>query len=129
MNRIELEKYIYDEYGVAPEHPWLDSPGYEVFRRADNKKWFALIMDIPAHKLGIASEEFVDVVNLKCDSLLIGSLMGKPGYFPAWHMNKNHWITVLLDGGAPDNEVCMLLDMSYRATAPRANKKSKNDRG
>ena len=36
---------------------------------------------------------------------------------PAYHMNKLHWITVLLDGAVPDEKVYDLLEMSYMATA------------
>jgi len=94
MRALELWKYIETQYGVPSEQPWPDHPGYRVLRHPGNKKWFAVTMDIPGEKLGL--EGTVEIVNLKCDPILIGSLLSEPGYFPAWHMNKNHWIGSLL---------------------------------
>lgn len=98
-------------------------PNYEVFRHSNNQKWFALIMDVPKDKLGLQGSDLLDVVNFKCDTLLIGSLRCEPGFFPAYHMNKESWITVALDGSVPDDKIKMLLNASYDATAPRARHK------
>lgn len=73
-------------------------------------------MDIPKEKLGLHGGELIDVVNLKCDPVMIGLLLDKPGFFPAYHMSRNHWITVALDGSVPDDETKTLLDRSYQAT-------------
>ena len=72
-------------------------------------------------------EDILSVVNFKCDPILIGSLLDKEGYFPAYHMNKTSWITVALDGSVPDDEVKLLLDMSFEATAPKMRKKKKEE--
>lgn len=77
------------------------------------------------NKLGLAGSDVIDVVNLKCDPILIGSLRKEPGIFPAYHMNKANWISVALDGSVPDELIKMLLDMSYGATAPKRKKKAK----
>ena len=53
MTRSELEEYIFDTYGVRPDYPWDSTPSSEVFRHGDNKRWFALIMDVPKSSLGI----------------------------------------------------------------------------
>ena len=89
---------------------------YEVFRHANSKKWFAVVMDVPKFRLGLDGEELIDVVNLKCDSVLVGSLLCESGFFPAYHMSKGSWITVALDGTIPDDKIKMLLDMSYHLT-------------
>ena len=94
----------------------MRSPTYAVFRHADNQKWFAVIMDIPQARLGLPGEEMCSVVNLKCDPLLIGSLRCEAGFFPAYHMNKASWITVLLNETVPDEPLAMLVDMSFQAT-------------
>lgn len=119
MNRTELKHYILENYQAELDHPWAAYPHYEVFRHTNNRKWFALIMDIPRNRLGLPGEAVLDVVNLKCDSILIGSLLGEPGFFPAYHMNKENWITVALDDDVPDETMKMLLDVSYAATAQR----------
>ena len=125
MKRDELETLISETYNADADYPWLKYPNYEVFRHSNNQKWFALIMDVPKDKLGLQGTELLDVVNFKCDPILSGSLRGEPGIFPAYHMNKEQWITVALDGSVSDDKIKMLLDMSYQATAPKARKKKR----
>ena len=127
MKRNELEAFIMETYNAVADYPWRKSPNHEVFRHCSNRKWFALIMDVPKNKLGLQGEELLDVVNLKCDQILIGSLRGEPGFFPAYHMSKDNWITAALDGSASDDKIKMLLDMSYQATAPKMRKRKLTD--
>lgn len=54
-------------------------------------------MDVPKNKLGLQGEEMLEVVDFKCDPILIGTLREEPGFFPAYHMSKDSWITVALD--------------------------------
>ena len=123
MNREALEQLILNDYNAEPEYPWRKYPNYEVFRHKGSQKWFALIMDVPKSKLGLPEAGILDAVNLKCNPLLIGSLLSEQGFFPAYHMNKENWITVALDGSVPDEQVKTLLDWSYEATAPAIHKK------
>ena len=127
MTREKLEKYIQNNYSAEPDYPWVKYPDYEVFRHTSNKKWFAIIMEIPKDKLGLQTKDILSVVNFKCDPIMIGSFLNKEGYFPAYHMNKTSWITVALDGSVPDDEIRMLLDMSFEATAPKIHKKKKEE--
>ena len=92
MNRESIEKHMLKTYGCSPEYPWMSAPGYAVYRHGDNKKWFAVVMDISKRKLGIDSDEIIDIMNVKCDPFLIGTLLAEPGFFRAYHMNKSHWI-------------------------------------
>lgn len=123
MNRTELEEYILNNYSAEPDYPWIKYPNYEVFRHTSNKKWFALIMDVPQNRLGLQGEDVLQVVNFKCDPVLLGSLLDEKGFFPAYHMSKASWITVSLDGSVEDEKIKMLLDMSFDATAPKIRKK------
>ena len=123
MNRNELESFIKETYNADANYPWFKYPNYEVFRHSSNQKWFALIMDVPKSKLGLQGTETLDVVNFKCAPLLIGSLREESGFFPAYHMNKDSWITVALDGSVSDDKIKMLLEMSYQATAPKVRRK------
>lgn len=121
MNKIEFAEYITETYNSDPEYPWVDHPEYAVFRHASNRKWFALIMDIPGSKLGLDAET-VSIANLKNDPIMSGSLRNEPGIFPAYHMNKESWISVLLDGTVPDEKLKMLLDISFELTMPKTRK-------
>lgn len=123
MDKKDLERLICDRYSVEPERLWLKYPSYEVFRHNSSQKWFALIMEIPKNKLGLPDSEKMDILDLKCDPILIGSLLNEPGFFPAYHMNKNSWITIALDGSAADDKIETLLYMSYKAAAPKIKKK------
>ena len=76
-------------------------------------------MDVPKNKLGLHDDCVLDVVNLKCDPILICSLLGENGFFPAYHMNKNSWITVALDNTVDDEKIKFLLHMSFNATASK----------
>ena len=129
MNREELESLISDNYGAEAEYPWLKYPNYAVFRHKSNQKWFALVAEVPKNKLGLPGEDVLDVVNFKCSPLLIGSLLGERGFFPAYHMNKENWITVALDGSAPDEQIKALLDWSYDATAPTVRNAGRRESG
>lgn len=117
MNKTELQKYIAEAYSTAPDFPWESTPDAAVYRHENNRKWFALVMTIPKARLGIRSDGMIDIVNLKCDPLLVGSLRSEPGIFPAYHMNKDKWLSVALDGSADDEQIKMLLDMSFELTA------------
>ncbi len=127
MNRAELEQFILEHYSTEPEHLWIRYPNYAVFRHSSNQKWFAAIMDVPKNKLGLTGEEPLDVVNFKCDPISIGSLRDEPGFLPAYHMNKESWITVALDGSVVDDKIKLLLDVSYEATLPKI--KARRQRG
>lgn len=123
MNREELTNYILETYNASQDYLWAKYPDFAVFRHVNNKKWFALIMGIPRNKLGLQGDELLDVVNFKCDPILIGSLREENGFFPAYHMSKASWITVALDGTVSEDKIKMLLDMSYELTAPKLHKK------
>lgn len=126
MNREELESYILNHYSAAPDYPWTDTPRAAVFRHASNRKWFVLMMEVPRDKLGLAGAEKLDIVNFKCDPILIASLRGEPGIFPAYHMNKASWITAALDGSVPVETLELLLDVSYELTKPKIRRKTAN---
>ena len=116
MNRQELAACLTDTYGTAGEHLFAKYPSFLVFRHSGNRKWFAVIMDIPRKHLGLTGEGEISVVNLKCDTRLIGSFREEPGIFPGWHMNKDHWLSVALDGTVEDPRLRFLIDMSFELT-------------
>lgn len=114
--RAKIEKYINKTYKPLQEHPWMDTPNHTTFKHPDNKKWFALIMDVPYEKLSIEKERIVDVINLKNIPEIIGGLRKRKGILPAYHMNKEHWISVLLDGTVEEKDICELIDISFELT-------------
>lgn len=116
--RQRLFDRIKKKYKVEPDHPWRRDPESTVFRHTDNGKWFALVMNVQGEKLGMPEKDRADIVNLKVDDPMFRDiLIRQAGIIPAYHMNKQNWITVLLDGTVPEEQVYDLLEMSYRATA------------
>ena len=112
-------KHIESEYGANPEFLWPDRyPGYAVFRHNDNKKWFALVATISSKSLGLKEDKTIDVINLKFDKNQTYDFAETSDHiFPAYHMNKNNWITIILDNALEDNAIFELVKKSYLLTA------------
>lgn len=83
---------------------------YTVYR-CPNNKWFALVMRIKFKNLGFESDEPVWAVNLKAEN--VESITDKKSIFPAYHMNKKYWITVLLTAVTDFEKLCELTKKSY----------------
>ena len=124
MTRAELERYIAETYNTDPDYPFEDSPEAAVFRHANNRKWFAIIMRVRRDRLGLSGEGEVDIVNLKCDQLMLGSMLREQGFFPAYHMSKSHWISAALDGSAEGEKIRILLDLSFEMTEGKGRKET-----
>ena len=129
MTREDLETYILGTYNCTPDYPWVRFPNHEVFRHPDNKKWFALLADVPAKILLPESDPLshMSIVNLKCDPILSSSLRQNEGFYPAYHMNKDKWITLDLAVVSEEN-IKWLLGMSFDSTAPKP-KKARQKKG
>lgn len=69
--------------------------------------------------MGLPKAGIVDVLNVKSDPLLIGSLRRQDGYFPAYHMNKEKWLSIQLGKPELDDAIKDLLSLSYELTAPK----------
>ena len=118
--RNEIFEYAKKKYHTEPEYLWMRFPGYAVLRHSDNKKWYAIVMNIKGRKLGLDVDDQVDVLNLKIDDVLTyDMLVHQSGFFPGYHLSKGKWISVLLDGTVSMDEICLLIDMSFSATAPK----------
>lgn len=111
--------YLASHFGAEPDFPWDDSPDYCVFR-CPNDKWFALVMKIKYKQLGLGSgNEDVWVVNMKHDADDIPSVIDRLSVFPAWHMSKKHWITVLLTAITDFEKLCELTQRSFELVGKR----------
>ncbi len=118
--RDEVFAYAEREYGSPAEFLWARFPYTGIVRRADNRKWYGIVMRVSREKLGLPGPGEADVLNVKPgDPLLLDELLRRPGYLPAYHMAKGSWVSVLLDGSVPLADIARLLDLSYGAVAPR----------
>lgn len=114
MYRQALFEWVRDAYGTEPDYPWNNWNA--VLRHKDNDKWYGLVLEVSKKKLGLDEDSLVDVLNVKCDPVLVGALREQPGYFPAYHMNKEKWISILLDGTVAVEDIKNLIEISYELT-------------
>lgn len=113
-NRIT--SLIYEKYGEKPDFPFSTAPTYGVFRFPKNRKWYALVMDIPKKLVtkDPDANEIVDVINIKIDEADHDEIVARPGFYNAYHMNKKSWVSAILDDTAPDSCLMELIDKSRR---------------
>ena len=121
MNRQNLLEYCLDTYGTSPNYPFDEDFETAVLRHADNRKWYAIVMKVSRRKFGFDSDDVIDVVNLKLPTEMFGSFGAADGVYPAYHMNKLHWISVLLPD-APDDVLQFLVNVSFETTKSTSKK-------
>ncbi|MFC0265015.1 MmcQ/YjbR family DNA-binding protein [Alloscardovia macacae] len=109
--------HVTDYYDCTVDHPFKAHPQYAVIRHRGTRTWFGLLMRISEYTLGISdSEDEILVLNVKADPQDVDFLQSLPGFAPAYHMNKTHWVSVILDGTVPDAQVEELIATSYALT-------------
>ena len=107
-------EYARNKYSNEPEFLWEKYPDCAVLRRTDTRKWYAVLMTIPKKKLGIVSDEVVEIIDLRISPELMETTVDNLRYFPGWHMNKKNWYTIILDGVVPNEELFDRIDKSYQ---------------
>ena len=105
--------YIRKDYGDELEYLWQKFPDNAVVRRKDNQKWYAAILTVSRRKLGFDSDERIEILDLRLNPDEMEGTVDGIRYFPGYHMNKKHWITVCLDGTVPNEEIFERIDDSY----------------
>lgn len=108
-----LLDYVKEKYGTIPEEPWEDN-NHATIKTSNSKKWYGIFMSIPYKTLGLERNGKIDILNVKLNPELIESLIDKKHFFPAYHMNKKYWITILLDSDVDLNLVKCLIDESFK---------------
>ncbi len=128
MHSKSLREAVFElaraQYGTEAEYLWTKMLSFGVLRYP-NGKWYAVVMDIPACKIGLPGDKLISVVNLQVDPVISGSLRVTPGIFPGYHMNKEKWITVALDGTIDMEQIAILLDISYDIAGARSSKRNR----
>ena len=123
MTRQAFLEYCLNTYGTEADYPFEEDFETAVLRHRGSRKWYAIVMRVSRRKFGFDSDEVTDVVNLKLPTEMFGSFGGADGVYPAYHMNKVHWISVLLPDAAGDLAE-FLADVSYEATREKRRKKN-----
>ena len=106
LNRQKLIEYCLSLPGTYEDYPFQDT-NWTVMRHTGTKKSFAFLY----------RRNGFDCANLKCDPMRSDFLKRMyPSVTPGYHMNKTHWITVILDGTVCEEEVLGMIDHSYFIT-------------
>lgn len=112
MLPLILDK-IQKNYHAVIEHPWQKYPENITAKETSSGKWFVLFMKIKGNLIGLPTSERIQIMNVKAEPDFINMICQTPGYAPAYHMNKEHWLTVRLDGSIPMETVMDLIRQSY----------------
>ena len=115
MTKQQFLEYCLNTYGTSPDYPFDEDFETAVLRHVGNRKWYAIVMCVSRRKFGMNDDEVIDVVNLKLPTEMFGSFSAADGVYPAYHMNKLHWISVLLPD-APEDIIQFLVSVSFEAT-------------
>ena len=115
-NRQEIYDYVKNKYLTDVDFPFQNDPFTAVFRHKSHQKWYGIIMEVKKSVLGFDDQEIVDILNVKCYPEIIGDLRLSAGFYPAYHMNKEHWITILLDDCVEMKQIKEFIDISYQLT-------------
>ncbi|HFU4055914.1 TPA: MmcQ/YjbR family DNA-binding protein [Streptococcus suis] len=120
-NRIA--QLIKEKWGDLPDYPFAKSPETGAFRHPANSKWYALVTQVKRGQLaGSDNQELVEIVNIKVDGREIAELLSQLGIYPAYHMSKKAWVSVLLDETMEDGAILALLEKSRYLVGPKSYK-------
>ena len=125
MTKQTFLNHCLTTYNTTADYPFDEDFETAVLRHSDNRKWYAIVMRVSRRKFGFDSDEVIDVVNLKLPLEMFGSFGAADGVYPAYHMNKLHWISVLLPDAA-DDLIEFLVNASYEATKDKKKRKKSN---
>ena len=114
LNFNKIFEFAEKNFESKPEYLWRKLPDTAVLRNNKNKKWYAIVMRVAKKKLGIDEIGDIQIINLKLDPIMIGSLINKEGFYPAYHMNKEYWVSINLNNKKLiDEEILSLIRLSF----------------
>ena len=105
-----IVRWIEQEYHIVPDHPFAKEESYAVLRNSNSQKWFGLLGEIDGTKLDLEGK--TEILNVKADPEKINGLLETEGIYPAYHMNKKSWITIVLNDTVNDEMIHELIRYS-----------------
>lgn len=109
-NRIT--RALKEKYGDEPEFLWEKFDGSGIFRNPESKKWYAAILEVEGSKIKTGKKGIIEVLDIKLNPNEIQELLLQPNFYPAYHMNKKSWITIILDESLSDKKIMELIEKS-----------------
>ena len=110
----EIIDYCNDKYGENHVNPFKKHPDILAYVNEKNK-WYALMSNVEYNKLNKTSNIItkVKILNVKYPTDNISDIIDNQNIFPAYHMNKKHWISIVLDKNIKLETIKELIDISY----------------
>ena len=111
---LEIIDYCNNKYGENHVNPFKKHPDILAFVNERNK-WYALLLDVEYNKLNKNTDitTKVKILNVKYPTDRILEIIDNKNIFPAYHMNKKHWISVVLDKNIKLETIKELIGISY----------------
>lgn len=116
VQRKDVFDYVKNEFDIKPDYPWQKYSKFAALRHDSNGKWFGLLMNVTPDKVGIEGDEEIDVLNLKSPPDLNDSLTDETHIVPGYHMDKEHWISIILRRVDSINDIVSLINQSFELT-------------
>ena len=110
---LQIIDYVRKKYETEPEYLWEKFPRNAVCRRKDNKKWYFAILSVKGSILGLETNNIIEVIDLRVNKENIADILKSDNIYPAYHMNKKNWVTIILDGSMNIENLCKYIDESY----------------
>ena len=107
MEREEIIKYCLSLEGTYEDYPFPEDYTSATMKHKKNKKWFALLMNVQ-DKLYLnikTNPEYSDILRNTYEYII-----------PAYHMNKEHWNTIIVSQDVDKELVKELINQSYDLT-------------
>ena len=111
---LEIIDYCNNKYGENHVNPFKKHPDILAFVNEKNK-WYALLSDVEYNKLNKNTDitTKVKILNVKYPTDKILEIIDNKNIFPAYHMNKKHWISIVLDKNIKLETIKELIDISF----------------
>lgn len=116
VTRDAVFQYVEKKYGIKPQHLWEKFPDYAVLRHKNAGKWYGLVMNVPPKKFNLEGTEELDVLNVKSPPEINGSLQKREDIFEGYHMDKEHWISIILSRVDDIEKLEGFLEKSFELT-------------
>ncbi|MCI4126475.1 MmcQ/YjbR family DNA-binding protein [Bacillus haynesii] len=116
LTREDIFKHVKEKFDTSPDYLFQKFPNYAALRHEPNEKWYGLVMNVLPEKLGLDGNNEIDILNLKCPPEISGSLRNGKSILPGYHMDKENWISLVLERIDSEEEVYNLIEQSFNLT-------------
>ena len=119
--RERIDTYTKEKYDIDPEILPFSHEDYEIYRHKETGRWFAVFIVKERSAFGLTGDGTAEILCVKPrDRFIADLLMQQPGYLRGYPSSRWNWVSMVLDGTIPFEDICRWLDESYLATKSKA---------